>query len=112
VTDRSDLARKLHVADADVRSVDWVDGECYVTLSDGTVRIVNESGYKIAAGVPSPQEPEELDDHVEIVPDASTQVVIEWVASDRARALQALDDERARARPRKGLLAYLERLIA
>lgn len=102
LTDHSELARRLHVADADVRTVDWVDGECYVTLTDGTTRLVREAGFETVTSVPSPA--------CLVIPDGSVQVVINWVGSDADRARLVLDDERARARPRKGLLAYLERL--
>ena len=96
------------MADADVRAVDWVNGECYVTLTDGAVRLVREVGFVAVAGVPvTPVTPAEA-----AVPEGNVQTVIEWVGGDHDRARQVLDDERARARPRKGLLAYLERLIA
>ena len=111
MTDRFEIAKRLHVADADVRSVDWVGGECYVTLSSGTVKRIREVGYETVAGVPTLVETVS-ETTPEPTPDANVQVVIEWVGGDRDRARQALTDERARARPRKGLLAYLERLTA
>lgn len=105
LTDHSDLARRLHVADADVRAVYWVDGECYVTLVDGAVRLLHETGFEILDRMP-------VIVVNEMVPDGNVHIVLEWVGDDLDRAQQALDDELARARPRKGLLTHLERLTA
>ena len=109
MTNRYDLARRLLVADADVRAVDWINGACYVTLADGTVRLLNEDGYEVVDRVP-----EAVQDQVGVadtVPEGNTTVLIEWVAGDPGRARQALDEELQRDKPRKGLVAYLERVL-
>lgn len=102
--DLFELARRLHVADADIRFVDWVNGECFVTLVDGSIRQLHDHGFTVVDAVP----PGPLDP----TPPGSTMVIIDWVSGDRTRAQQALDDELLRARPRKGLVTYLKTVIS
>src|ERR1044072_2678506 len=102
--DRFELARRLHVAVTDVRDVVWVDGECYVTMADGAVRLVTATGVKIADKVPvSP---------VVAVPVEMTVVgLTRWIGDDLDRARCAWYAEQQRDTPRKGLLRHTERLM-
>ncbi len=104
MTDYSELARRLHVADADVRAVNWFGEDCYVTLVDGTIRALREQGYEIVNTIPAPKAEDP-------VPAGNVNVVINWVADDPLKAQLALDEELLRDKPRKGLLAHLERVV-
>lgn len=46
------------------------------------------------------------------VPAGPTDLVLDWVGDDRARAQRALDAEKAAASPRKGVTVALEKLLA
>jgi hypothetical protein len=104
MTDYSELARRLKVADADVRAVKWFGEDCYVTLVDGAIRVLREQGYEIVTEIPIPKAQDQ-------VPAGNVNTVINWVVDDPVKAQLALDEELLRDKPRKGLLVHLERVV-
>jgi hypothetical protein len=108
MTDYSELARRLHVADADIRAVTWFNQECYVTLVDGTIRALLEHGYEIVSTIPTREVTEQV---TEQVPVGSVNTIVNWVADDPVKAQLAINEELLRDKPRKGLLGQLERIV-
>lgn len=116
--ERAEAARRLHVAEQDVRSIEPHSNGVVVTLADGTTRLLTEHGWEHytapAEGLDASDEPEaapapsaERVTDVE-VPDGSIREILTWVGDDQERALEALRAERARPTPRKTLVNELK----
>jgi hypothetical protein len=116
--ERVEAARRLHVAEQDVRKVEPHPDGVVVTLADGTTRLLTEHGWKRyeasaedldASGEPKTESEPGVERATDVeVPEGSVREILAWVGDDHERATEALRVEQARETPRKSLVRELE----
>jgi hypothetical protein len=132
-------AQRLGMANREVVDVEEIEAGHVVTTHDGQrVLVTDEAVLAYTAAVASPAEPEGaavvaseedvaalharlqaaggdgqggVEGQALVVPQGTTEQVMEWVGEDPAKASLALATEQAASSPRTGLIGRLEKLV-
>lgn len=98
-----EAARRLGMKPAEIIGIERADGGHVVTTHDHQRVLVTRDGVQ-------PAESPVSDAGGDQVPDGSADTVLQWAGQDAERIARALEAERAKPTPRRGLVAQLEKL--